>query len=94
MATYSVARSKHATLAAATVDTVNISSDTNYVEVVSRGDDYISFTVDGSAPTVFGDNTFVVLPRGALQVLDAGGPTSQVKVISASAIPYSVQAVG
>lgn len=95
MATHSVARAKHATLVAATVDTVNLSGDTPEVEVLNRGGDYIYFTLDGSVPTSGGDDTYVVPPGSALQVPDwSGAGPSQVKLISASAVAYSVQVAG
>ncbi len=94
MANYSVNRAKHATLVAATVDTVSFVSATAEVEVVNRGTDDIYYTVDGSTPTVGGDDTYIV--RGGEAV---GAPknfvnplVAQVKLMSSGSPAYSVEA--
>jgi hypothetical protein len=93
MASYTAIAAKHATLAANTADTVTLSSvrQGGEVEVLNRGSDYIYFTVSGTAPTVAGDEAFIVAPSGALKV-GAGVWAAGVKLISASATAYSVQA--
>lgn len=94
MASYIVARSKHATLTAATVDTVTFSGEHPAVEVVNRatsGDIY--FTVDGTTPVSAANDTYFVGPGQALTV---SLPTSQpdaVKLISAGTPAYSVTGV-
>lgn len=95
MASYSVTRAKHATLAASTVDTVTLTSPYPSVEVLNRdGAAAIYFTVDGSTPTVEGDNTFVLLDsKSALEVNTNSGTTSVVKLISAGTPTYSVTGV-
>jgi hypothetical protein len=93
MATFSVSRSKHATLGAATVDTVTLTKAYPFVEVVNRdatAANVIYFTTDGSAPTVAGDNTIVVIPG---QRVTVAPETLVVKVIGAAASPYSVHGV-
>lgn len=93
MAAFTVALSKHATLAASTVDTVTLSVDYRSVEVVNRESSGagISFTTDGSTPTVLGDNTFWV---GAGQsVVVESFAADAVKLISATADAYSVTGV-
>lgn len=94
MASYSEALSKHATLSAATVDTVTLTADYRSVEVKNRASSGsgIFFTVDGSTPTVLGDDTFVVLPGEAL-VVPSGLSSDAVKLISATADAYSVTGV-
>jgi hypothetical protein len=92
VATFTVKSAKHATLAANTVDTVTLQSDFREVEVLNRGGTELFFTVNGSAPSVTGDNCFVVLAGGALavpawEVLDGA---TVVKLISASSCAYSV----
>lgn len=92
MAAYTVDRAKHATLVAATVDTVTL-SEFSVVEVLNRdGVAAIYFTTDGSTPTVAGDNT-QVLPAavGGVQVstINISG-TNVVKLISAGTPSYSV----
>lgn len=63
-------QSSHFTLGAASVKTVTLAADASQVEVVNvDGGGRIYFTVDGSTPTVGGDNTYV-LPAaiGSLKV--------------------------
>lgn len=88
--------SVHATLTPATVATQTIATS-NADEVIVHfvsGTGPIYFTVDGSTPTVGGDDTFIVhsnVPARAVRV-----PTSDsvvVKLISASADGYSVEVV-
>lgn len=90
---YTVETSKHATLAAAgTAETVNFSDNVQSVEVVNRtGTADIYFTIDGSTPTVGGDNTYVVpAALGAAQRIGSAPGTDVVKLISASTQAYSV----
>jgi hypothetical protein len=94
MTNYTVISGKHATLAASTVDAVTLAAGTPVVEVVNYGASPIYFTVDGSVPTVGGDDTKVVSAYGALK-LDTPKTivTPVVKLICAAAQTYSVQAV-
>lgn len=98
MATYNVASAKHATLSAATVDTVNLTVYGRYIQVVHRGTVtnpiYVTIAKSASDPTAAGDNTLMVLSGVPLTVawpVDSAGSTVQVKLISAGAEPYSVQ---
>lgn len=96
MATHSVALAKHATLSASTVDTITLTNDFQTVEVVHRTStaaDPIYFTVDGSTPTVGGDNTYVVMPGGWKSVR-AWANSDVVKLISAGTPAYSVTGEG
>lgn len=97
MASYQGDRAVHAkTLVAATADTVTLSRRANKVEVLSHdGAAAIYFTVDGSAPTVAGGNTYAVpVGVGGLEVdLDDSDPPTVVKLISAGTPLYSVTAV-
>jgi hypothetical protein len=88
MASYSVTAAKHATLAASTVDTVTLPGigTESHIEVSNwHSTALIYFTADGSTPTVAGDDTLVVGPGTSLTVTGF-----RVKLISASAAPYSV----
>lgn len=93
MANYSVAKAKHATLVASTVDTVTLTTNVGTVEVANRASSGagISFTTDGSTPTVLGDDAYWVGPGGALTV-DLDG-TDTVKLISTTTDAYSVTGV-
>jgi hypothetical protein len=78
-----------------TVDTVSFTGDILNVEVCNRdGAAVIFFRIDGVAPTVAGDNTYVVLPGGALKVhpdlVDIVAGIEQVQLISSGAAAYSV----
>lgn len=94
MADHSEARSKHATLSAATVDSVTLTTNFSHVEVKNRATTGagISFTTDGSTPTALGDDTYWVGP-GEWLVVPFGGATDVVKLISATADAYSVTGV-
>lgn len=94
---YTVARAKHATMAAATtVETVtltDLATKRGEVEVVNRdGVAAIYFTVDGAAPTVAGDDCYV-LPAavGSLIVKSPANVAAVVKLISDGTPQYSVQ---
>ncbi len=91
MATYSVQRRKHGTLGANTVDTVTLTARTSNVEVYNRGTtDTIYFTVDGTTPTVAGNETIALPPGVCYQWL---APVGVVKLISSGTPAYSVQGV-
>lgn len=97
MASYTVARSKHATLVAATVDSVTLSRDYAEVEIVNRGaagDIYA--TVDGTTPAPAADNTIYIGPGQALVFAlprRADNTSSAVKLVSAGTPSYSVTGV-
>lgn len=95
MAAYQAVLSKHATLVAATVDTITLSTGYPSIEVANRatsGDIY--FTVDGTTPTSAGNDTYYVGPGQALVVSSphADGPDT-IKLISAGTPAYSVTGV-
>lgn len=91
MASYTVETAKHATLTAATVDTITMTGSVPRFEVKNRGTGDIYFRVDGVNPTVGGDDTYIVCSGEALQVPSGGGPDSaEVRLISAATIAYSV----
>lgn len=95
MAAYQVARSKHATLTAATVDTVTFQERHPAVEVVNRattGDIY--FTVDGTTPVSAANDTYYVGPGQSIVVdLPHASDPDAVKLISAGTPAYSVTGV-
>lgn len=94
MADYTEARAKHATLTAGAADTVTLTTNVSHVEVTNRASSGtgISFTTDGTAPTVLGDDTYWVGPGDSLVVKLEGG-SDVVKLISATADAYSVTGV-
>lgn len=94
MASYNVLRSKHATLVAATVDTVTFNQEWRAVEVKNRatsGDIY--FRTDGTNPVVGADDTLFLGPGESLVVDFPSGSPDAVKLISAGTPPYSVTGV-
>jgi hypothetical protein len=95
MASYTVTAAKHATLTANTVDTVTLPVEATLVEVLNRdGAAEIYFTVDGSVPTVGGDDT-QVLPA-SVGGLEFGSPQiaqTVVKLISSGTPKYTVRVV-
>lgn len=74
MASYSVARSKHATLSTTVVDTVTLSDFGQLVEVVNDdGTNALWVTVDGTTPVASADNTHRV-PANGRKLIDVGAP--------------------
>jgi hypothetical protein len=91
MASHSVALAKHATLSAATVDTVTLTKVYRAVEVLNRSaSDVIYATFNGATPTDAGDDTIAV-PAGAVYTWERN--CSAVTLISSGAAAYSVQGV-
>lgn len=89
MAAYSVTKAKHATLGAATVDTVTLAGSGSNIRVRNRGSSNpLSFTVDGSTPTALGDDTYFAAPGENLVVTTQG---KVVKLISTAGTDYSVE---
>jgi hypothetical protein len=95
MASYTGMRIKHATLVAATMDTVTLDGDYKHVEVVNRdGVNEIYFTIDGADPTVAGDNTHVLpaqIGRITVNAAAEPGTPTVVKLISAGTPKYTVR---
>ena len=94
-------RSKHGTLSAATVATETfavVNLGWVYVTIRDGATGPIYFTVDGTTPTVGGDDTWVVQAVGGhikgVQIpTSISGTSLEVKLISASADGYSVEVV-
>lgn len=94
MAAYTVTYAKHATLVASVVDTVTLNAPRHTVAVVNRGAGPIYFrlfTMGAAAPTVAGDETYVV-GSGETKVVTSENPVSSVSLIAAGAEAYSVEA--
>lgn len=103
MATYSAATAVHKTSGVATVDTVTLTANAAPLEVVNRGTvDPLYVTVGlttdvPAAPTVAGDDTYVIPPGGVRTIPVTGATTGTdyvVKLIAASATAYSVRVGG
>lgn len=61
------------------------------VRVTNRSvSDAVFFTVDGSAPTVAGNDTYVVLGQQSVEIPVAPSTSVSVKLVSTAAAPYSV----
>lgn len=73
MATYSVTRSKNATLSTTTVDTITLGQQWPAVEI-TNGDatNALYVRVDGTAATAAGDNCTMILPASS-KVIGLGG---------------------
>jgi len=99
MAAHSVTKSKTATLAASTVDTVTITGQIGAVEVAHHGNTsdplYVLIGLAVAAPTVAGDNCEVVLSgeRIAFPTPLSSQGNTVVSIISAGATTVSVIAV-
>lgn len=91
---YTVRRSKHETLTSNTVDVVKFSTKPKSVEVRNRdATATIFFRTDGTAPTVNGDDTDILLPGERLEVDAANVDPPQVQLISSATPAYSVRAI-
>jgi hypothetical protein len=101
MADYSVTRSKHATLAGGTADSVTFARTFATVVVHNRGTaDPIYFTIDDSVPTPGANDSYVV-PPGHTKILEDPGvrdvrpgqgiSVKVVRLVSAGAMAYSVE---
>jgi hypothetical protein len=94
VATYNaIAKAKHATLVAATVDTVNFVASSQFYEVVNLSAADIYVNLDGTEPVVAGDDSLVVRAGEAATLYVAQG-SSQVKLKSASGAEYHVAQQG
>lgn len=83
-------RTAHSTLTANTVKTVTIDAYCQMITIVNRSQTgAIYFTVDGTVPTILGDNTYVCLGVRSVAVPSYASPT-QVQLIGAGALDYSV----
>lgn len=91
MATPSGNTAVHATLTAASADTVTLNSPLNGVEIKNHGGGQIYFRVDGTPPVV-GANDNEVIDSGESVVLPNYGPIV-VGLISSAGVAYSVTAV-
>ena len=92
-ASYTVASAKHAILVAATVDTITITRSFGAVRVTNYASNTVPLWVrlDGTAPTVGGDDNYII-PVGESKDLPPPATESiVVKVISANANGYSVE---
>lgn len=87
---------KHATLVAATVTTLSLDAGYQSVEVLNRdGAAEVFVTVDGTEPTVEGEDCFA-LPAtiGALEVpAELGGWVTEVKLISSGTPKVTVTGI-
>lgn len=87
-----MADSKHVTLVAATVSTVNL--DAMYysqIEIVNRGDVEAFATDNDSTPTVEGEDTIVVPPKSFVLLNWKGDTTPTIKLISTGTPKISVE---
>lgn len=80
------------TLSASTVDTINFSIFAPAVEIVSDGAALMYVTVDGTTPTVGGNNTYVLPASASTRTfrLGIGGRNPAIKLISAGTPTYWV----
>ena len=95
MASYTVKRSKHATLVANTADTVTLTSRPTSVELRNFDSTaVIFFRLDGTAPAVSGDDTDRLGPDETVQVdLPRDVEPPKVGLISSGTPAYSVRAI-
>lgn len=85
--------SRHGTLTGGAVTTVTLTEDATNVTVIVRSTtltDAIYFTVDGTAPSAAGNDTYVAVPNVPATVNARGGSAPVVKLISSTTPGYSV----
>lgn len=93
---------KHGVTDPDTVETVQVGApataghnvrEVGSVEVINvSGSDPLYVSVDGVDPAVRGDSTYVIPPGGWSRISARGVPPLTVKLISASAVTYGVEA--
>jgi hypothetical protein len=88
MASHTVVKAKHASASAATVDTITFTGSGGNIRVLNRGDNPLSFSVDGSVPTALGDDTLYAGPGENVVV---STQSKVVKLISTVGTDYSVE---
>lgn len=88
-----MATRKHGTLTATVVATVSIGAAPDSISVINRGTVDIFATVNGTDPTVNGDDTFAVPAGGyrSIRVANDSDGTVAVKLISSGTPAYSVE---
>lgn len=84
--------SRHGTLVANTVASIELVGDPNVIHVKAFGAGTIYGTIDGAAPVVGGDGTFRVDSGGVLVFASNNPGTEVVRLISAATPDYSVEA--
>ena len=93
MAAVAGTRAAHATLVAATVDTVTMAGgERKRAELVNQGTDVIYFRLDGTDPVAAADENKVLL--GSERLAISLGDDGVVKLISAGTPTYSVIVTG
>jgi hypothetical protein len=94
VAKYVCVTSTHRTLAAATVDTVLFSGGAQAIQVTNRdAAALIYFRVDGVAPAVAADETYLAMPGQTVTVRIGTAVPTQVQLISAGTPAYSATLV-
>jgi len=94
MATYNVARAKHATLVATTVDTVNFSIPFAYVRVTNRsGLGAIWARADSTNPGVLADDSYLIDNNESKDIAVASVDNTHVKLVCGAAANYSAEGV-
>ena len=94
MAAYSVETAKHATLVAATEDTVTFTHRGRTLVIRNRdasGGDTLYFRFDGTAAVAAADNTYVLTPGQTIAVDNNGGFPAAISLISAGTPDYSTE---
>lgn len=87
-----MAKTKHGTLVANAVTTVTFTADFGKVEVLNRGSADLWFRIDGTDP-VIGEDDVEICPAGQWAIVDRSdlNGATEVRLISAAAVPYSVR---
>lgn len=93
MANYTAARAKHATLAANVADQVTLGYNCPRVVVQNRSTSgYLTVVEGGTAPTLLGDDCYVIGPGQSGTIETPGVTPTKVGLISDAAVAYSVTA--
>lgn len=97
MASYTVKRIKHATLSTGVEDDVTFTEATDSATVINHGTVPIYFTVDGTTPTLAGDEIYVCNAGINYQISGIASKTSTgkppavvVKLLASASCAYTV----
>lgn len=83
---------RHGSTSADTVETVTFTQDLGTIQILHKGNvsDPLYATVNGTAPTVEGDDTFAVLSGGFRIIERDGAAPTLIKMISSGAVDFEV----
>lgn len=84
---------RHETLTPNIAATVSLGVDADYVEVLNRGAFDLYFTIDGTTPTIGGNDVEIVPAGTALEVSRKAPGNATVKLVAPGSVAFTVRGV-